>query len=251
MACREISCQNIDVQRVNGRNAADILLPAEAGAAPGDALVLDGALHPQWFPIPATSTGAAGAVDVADGAGSWTDSGVSIVGGAVAGAGSYATSGGFLASARAGGAYIDFAAIAAAGNAVVAYARGITNRLLVGVGVGGTEDAHLAITNNSTSVKDLTVQNVNGPIQVVAGTSTVLTAPGGITANTGATIDGSGNIGTSGSVTAASSLLVGAAATITSSVAAGGASYPLVWPSTQGGVGSVLTNDGAGNLSWV
>lgn len=30
-----------------------------------------------------------------------------------------------------------------------------------------------------------------------------------------------------------------------------GASYPLVWPVAQGVAGSVLTNDGAGNLSWV
>jgi len=38
--------------------------------------------------------------------------------------------------------------------------------------------------------------------------------------------------------------------TITITINSGGASYPLVFPSSQGGVGTTLRNDGAGNLTW-
>jgi len=38
--------------------------------------------------------------------------------------------------------------------------------------------------------------------------------------------------------------------TITITINSGGASYPLIFPSSQGGAGETLRNDGAGNLSW-
>lgn len=42
----------------------------------------------------------------------------------------------------------------------------------------------------------------------------------------------------------------GGTASLLQTVAAGGATYNLVWPSSQGATGAALRNDGAGNLYW-
>jgi hypothetical protein len=50
-----VYCQELDTARVNGRAVADVVLPPEADAAPGDALILNSHLHPVWGAVGGTS----------------------------------------------------------------------------------------------------------------------------------------------------------------------------------------------------
>jgi hypothetical protein len=103
-----------------------------------------------------------------------------------------------------------------------------------------TTDNHQLLMN-STAV--CLAANNGKPLHLTSGAGQNITLNTGVTVSPGAVLYAY--------VTITPTLyLAGATATITNTVAAGGANYPLVWPSTQGGAGTKLTNDGAGNLSW-
>jgi len=69
--------------------------------------------------------------------------------------------------------------------------------------------------------------------------------------DSGVNIDGSQNVTGIHSIITPTLYLNNGSIKITHTLATSGASYPLIWPSSQGASGSVLTNDGSGNLSWV
>lgn len=158
-----------------------------------------------------------------------------------------------------------------------------TNSVLALIAGTGALPLDLDIINKSTGGKDIRIVNQDpaGAFLVDAPTSQIIEPVNGnflrinnlgsnlnivsgsnsMSSTTGCTIsdstninvnsiifDPSRNIGNVSSLTLADGL---GNSVVFNRANGGTPSYPLVWPNVQGGAGTKLQNDGAGNLSWV
>jgi len=108
-----------------------------------------------------------------------------------------------------------------------------------------TTDGHEVIMNTS----GINLSAGNGkPVLITSGAASHI-ALNGMQVDTSGNLSGN-SVGVGVVVGTPAINLNGATSILTMTVQAGGASYPLVFPSAQGAASSVLVNDGAGNLSW-
>src|SRR3989344_360996 len=109
-----------------------------------------------------------------------------------------------------------------------------------------TGDSALAISTGATQVLDIGLSATTGAITI-----------GSVSAQNVSIADNNWSIGVSGAGTLTSLALNGnlvlngaTSGTVTFTVPATITSYTYTWPATQGGVGTILQNNGAGGLSW-
>ena len=109
-----------------------------------------------------------------------------------------------------------------------------------------TGDGALAISTGATQALDIGLSATTGVITI-----------GSVSAQNVSIADNNWSIGVSGAGTLTSLALNGnlvlngaTSGTVTFTVPATITSYTYTWPATQGGVGTILQNDGAGGLSW-